>query len=325
MSLQAKENLIHDIEEGVGEYLTVRQTRQVKATVKDALGRYEVEEIESGTVSTDLLTVFLDAKRIEGKSEKTLNRYAYILEKMIFGIGKPIEKITTSDIRQWFSAEKSRGLSDRSLDGNRNVCSSFFGWLFREQLIQQNPINNFTAIKFRKEIRKPFTAAEIERLKRACDSMRDLAVIHFLRSTGCRIGEVERLNIDDIDLERRTGEVIGKGDKPRKIFFDDVTAECLRDYLSERKDSSPALFAGRGSERLQQQAFRKMLNGIGRKAKVENVHPHRFRRTLATHLAEVGMPVQEIACILGHENINTTMTYIKVNEASVENKYRRYM
>lgn len=325
MSLQAKENLIHDIEEGVGEYLTVRQTRQVKATVKDALGGYEVEEVESGTVSTDLLTVFLDAKRVEGKSKKTLGRYSYMMEKLIFGIGKPIEQITINDIRAWFASEKDRGISERSLDGMRNICSSFFGWLYREGMIKSNPMNNFGAIKYRKEIREPYSSAEIERLKRACRDIRELALINFLRSTGCRIGEIEKLNRADIDIEHQTGTVIGKGDKPRKIYFDDVTAECLREYLESRTDTYPALFAGKGTERMSQQGFRKLLNVIGAKANVENVHPHRFRRTLATHLAEVGMPVQEIACILGHENINTTMTYIKVNETSVENKYRRYM
>lgn len=325
MTQTAKDALIHDLEENVGEFLTFKHTRMVSDALGNVLTDYDVEQVSAAKVNTDLLKLFINAKTVEGKSPKTTARYEYVLEKAIFGIGKPIENITVNDIRTWFSAEKDRGISDRSLDGARSVCSSFFGWLFRESLIKQNPMNNFSKIKYRKEIRLPFSNVEMERIKRSCKNTRDLTIVHFLRSTGCRIGEVERLNRCDIDVERHCGTVIGKGDKPRKIYFDDITAECLKEYLGSRTDSDSALFVGRGTSRVTQQAIRKMLTKIGTDANVENVHPHRFRRTLATHLAELGMPVQQIAAILGHENINTTMKYITVNDTMVEGDYRRYM
>ena len=222
------------------------------------------------------------------------------------------------------SEEKDRGISDRSLAGLRCVYSSFFGWLCRESLIKTNPVNNIGTIKYRDEVRLPFSDVEFERLKRACRTKRDIAVIQFLNTTGARIGEVVALNRADIDMTGRKAKVLGKGNKERTVFFDDVTADVLKDYLESRTDSDPALFIGKRG-RFEAGGFRVLLNQIGERAHVENVHPHRFRRTLATKLAKQGMPVQNIAAILGHSNINTTMKYVFMDTTSVENEYRRYI
>ena len=325
MTVAAKQSLAHDIEEGIGDYLTVKLTRQVRATVDECLQRYEVEELSSGEICMDMLQSFLDAKRVEGRSPKTIGRYSYILEKLIGGIGRPIEQITTQDLRSYFSAEKERGISDRSLEGLRTICSSFFGWLLKEGMIKTNPCGNFGSIKYRKEVRKPFSSAELERLKRACKTTRDLTMICFLNCTGARISEICALNREDVNLEKQEAKVLGKGNKERTVFIDDVTAELLHDYIDERKDDMTALFIGKRNERLQPGGVRAMLNQIGDAANVENVHPHRFRRTLATNLITKGMPIQKVAFILGHANINTTMTYVYTDKADVESDYRKYM
>lgn len=201
---------------------------------------------------------------------------------------------------------------------------SFFGWVQREGLIPNNPCGNLSTIKCGKEVRLPFSDVDIERLKETCETARDKALIAFLLSTGCRVGEVCGLNRADIDFANLECTVLGKGNKERTVYLDNVAAMQLRIYLNTRTDTCEALFAGKGSERLQAGGIRKRLNEIGEKAGVENVHPHRFRRTLATTLINHGMPIQEVAKILGHEKIDTTMTYVYIDKTNVKNAYRRY-
>ena len=324
MSVAAKAELKHDIEEEIGEFLTVKQTRNVSKCVDNVLQKYDVEQIQAGEVNTDMIDAFLDAKRVEGRSPKTINRYSYMLERMLIGIGKPIETISTVDLRAYFAAEKERGISDRSIDGMRSIYSSFFRWADQENMIRKNPVVNIGPIKYRKEIRIPLSNAEMERLKRSCDNTRDLTIICFLACTGARISEVVALNRDDIDFDKLEVTVLGKGNKERTVFFDDVTAELLKKYFDERDDDDPALFAGKRG-RYTPGGIRALLNQIGDRAGVENVHPHRFRRTLATNLINHGMPIQNVAYILGHANVNTTMTYVFVDKMNVENEYRRYI
>ena len=180
------------------------------------------------------------------------------------------------------------------------------------------------AIKQQKVIRKPFSSVEIERLKQAAESCRDRAVIAFLLSTGCRISEVCALDVLDIDFHRRRVKVLGKGNKERVVYVDDVTVLYLNEYLRERCDAEPALFLGKGSSRMTPGGIRAMLKRLERRSGVENVHPHRFRRTLATNLINHGMPIQEVAAILGHDKIDTTMTYVYIDQTNVEHAYRRY-
>ena len=220
---------------------------------------------------------------------------------------------------------KDRGLSDRTLEGIRSVFSSYFGWLQKEGLITKNPCANLGPIKYMKKVRLPFSDVELHKIKEACKSKRDLAIVYFLLSTGCRISEVCALNRDSIDFDKKECVVLGKGNKERKVYIDNVTAMILQRYLDERTDASEALFAGKGTDRMKPGGMRKLLNGIADRAGVENVHPHRFRRTLATNLINRGMTIQEVANILGHENINTTMTYVFVDQANVHNSYERYV
>lgn len=215
-------------------------------------------------------------------------------------------------------------IADRTLEGYRTVFSSFFGWLYKEKLIQDNPCANLGPIKHMKKVRVPYSEVELEKLKEACQTVRDKTIIYFLLSTGCRISEICGLDRDDIDFMTLECTVLGKGNKERTVFLDDITAMMLKRYLAERKDNSPALFIGKGSERMTPGGVRFRLKTIAERAGVQNVHPHRFRRTLATNLIDRGMPIQEVASILGHDNINTTMTYVYIKKENVKNAYRKY-
>ncbi len=330
MTVQDKEQLVNNVTAEIGEFLTVVQTNKVKETLANELQSYDVVALTPGEVDTDsmnMLQFFLDAKRTEGRSEGTINRYSYHLEKLLFAIGVPIKQITVYHLRAYLMEEKKRGLSDRSLEGIRSIMSSFFGWLWKENLLPINPCGNIAPIKCRKEIRLPFSAVELEKLKSGCTNARDKAIVYFLLGTGARISEVCALNRDDVDFQKMECMVLGKGNKERTVYFDSVTAMVLRSYLLKRTDESPALFSGNRknrSDRLTPHGVRGMLNHLGERAGVENVHPHRFRRTLATNLIDHGMPIQEVSSILGHENINTTMKYVFVDKNNVKNSYRKY-
>ncbi len=328
MSVVAKQLFISDLTEQLESMLTVKTMTEVINAVNEVFNQYRLERCEEQIGQQDfedILTSFINAKRVEGKSEKTLIRYEYIINRFREHDSTPIRKITVYNLRDYFSSEKKRGISDSTLEGIREVFSSFFGWSYREGLIPNNPIGNLSSIKCRKEVRMPYSDVDIERLKEACRSTRDKAIITFLISTGCRISEVCGLDRRDIDFQNLECTVLGKGNKERTVYLDSVAAMQLQKYLSERKDNDPALFVGKGTERLHPGGVRKRLNEIGETAGVENVHPHRFRRTLATNLINHGMPIQEVANILGHEKINTTMTYVYIDKQNVKNSYRKYV
>ena len=204
------------------------------------------------------------------------------------------------------------------------MFNSFFGWIHREGLIPTNPCANLNPIKCKKEERKPFSDIDIERLKEACTNVRDKAIITFLLATGCRISEVCALNIEDIDFQNQECVVLGKGNKERTVYLDNIATMQLDKYLSCRFDRDKALFIGKNTIRMHPGGIRKRLHELGDKAGVTNVHPHRFRRTLATNLIDRGMAIQEVAKILGHEKIDTTMKYVYTNQVNVKNAYRKF-
>lgn len=325
MSIQAKQLLIKDIKQEIDDYLPATQSDRVIKSINDALVSYEVEEVSGSydAKSDELLIAFIDAKEIEGRSKKTLNRYRYILEKMIQGIGIPVSRMTVFHIRSYLMQEKKRGLSDSSLEGLRSVLSSFFSWLYQEGLIQANPLANISTIKCTKQIKLPFSQLELELIKQACRTSRERALVSFLKATGCRVGEVCLLDRDAVDLKNLECKVLGKGDKERIVYLDEVACMELEKYLKSRTDDDPCLFRGiRG--RSTEQGVRALLKSLEKRSGVVNVHPHRFRRTLATNLIDRGMPIQEVAYILGHDNINTTMKYVFIEKTNVKAAYRKY-
>lgn len=296
------------------------------------LNNYEIQERCTDVALADdsadrMLKKFLATKRIEGIAESTLLRYAEENKKLIRFLGKPLYEVSTYDIRFYLSYRRENSgkkLGNRTLDGMRRCYSSFFSWLSAEGLIGRNPCAAIKQIKYRKEVKKPYSAAEMEKLRRACGNKRDLALLDFLYCTGCRVSEVARLNIDDIDFENMECTVLGKGNKERTVYLSEVAAMNLGEYLASREDGNEALFTGKGTERLGKNGIEVLLKRLGKKAGVINVHPHRYRRTLATNLLDRGMNIQDVAVILGHADLKTTQVYCYISQKNVKNAYSKY-
>lgn len=328
MALLDKKLYLADLEAKLNDFVPANDVRRIIEQAADALARYEIETVSEDSVgSTDsenLVKLFLDAKGVEGRSAGTIAHYKYILGRLMEDTNVPLDKITVHHLRSWLMQEKERGISLRTLEGNRYVFTSFFGWAWKEELIAKNPTNNLAPIKQQKVIRKPYSSVEMEKLKENAASTRDLALIAFLVSTGCRISEVCALNVLDIDFRSRSVKVLGKGNKERVVYLDDVCVMYLERYFQERNDDKEALFLGKGTNRMTPHGVRAMLKRIEARSGVENVHPHRFRRTLATNLINHGMPIQEVAAVLGHDKIDTTMKYVYIDQRNVETAYRKY-
>ena len=324
MAFEAKAALMNEIERNLGSMVTAADMPRVMAALADTLAGYDVEARRQSEGADDLLSAYLAALSVEGRSAKTVERYEYIIRRMMQAVQTPTRNITVYHLRKYLADEKARGISDRTLEGSRQVFSAYFNWLQRERLIEQNPAGNLGAIKYMKKQKDVYSDADIERMKFGCSCIRDRAIVAFLRATGCRISEMCGLNRDDVDLNSLECTVLGKGNKERVVYLDQVAGMVLRNYLDQRTDDHPALFIGRGSERMTPHGIRKMLNQLGEKAHVEHVHPHKFRRTTATNLIRHGMPIQEVAAILGHDKLDTTMQYVVLDKTDVKAAYRKY-
>ena len=329
MAVLDKKLLLAEMEKKMNAYVPADTVRRIITDAAEAMTDYEVTRNSPGdgggeSESGQLLNLFLDAKRIEGKSEKTIKLYRYIMERFHKDVNVPFKNVTVYHLRQYMMAEKNRGISMNTIKHNGWVYSSFFGWLYKEGLIPADPTANLGQIKAKAHDELPFTGEQIQLIKENCiDSCQD-AIVHFLLSTGCRIAEVCSVNRNDIDFTNLRLEVNGKGDKTRTVYIDNVTAMMLKRYIASRKDIDPALFYSRNHCRFTENGIRSMLNRIGKRACVPNVHPHRFRHTFATNLIDHGMSIQEVSVILGHADIRTTMRYIHMNEKNAENSYRKY-
>lgn len=327
MSITAKQFLIKTLGAELSREITAHDLEIVESKLNDVLAMFEVEAAPEGKVdaeSDDLLEAFLTAKRIEGRSEKTLALYRYRIGQLAAAADVPMRRITVFHLRRFLMDEKERGVADKTLEGMRSIYCSYFGWLHKEGLLPANPCANLAPIKVAKVVRLPFSDVDLERLREACETPRDKAIVAFLLSTGCRVSEMCGLDRDDIDFSR--GEVIvrGKGNKERTVFLGSVALMHLRRYLLERTDDSPALFASRSSDRLTPNGVRRVLHMAADRAGVQNVHPHRFRRTLATNLIDHGMPVQQVASVLGHDKLDTTMGYVHQRTEDIHNNYRKF-
>lgn len=325
MSIAAKQLFLKDLENRLGSIMTVDQLNSALPILSEVVNSYDIEELPADDRSSmDMLKAFIEAKEIEGRSSKTLKIYEYLISRFLSGVKAPTEKVTVYHIRSFLMSEKQRGIGDSTLGSLRSVLSSYFGWLHKEGLIQMNPCSNLGTIKCPKVVREPFSKTDIERMKEGCKSPRDKAIIAFLLSSGCRISEVCSLNRTDIDFQTGECKVLGKGNKERIVYLDSVAVMLLRRYLSTRDDAHNALFLGLRNERLEPGGVRVMLKVLGKKTGVANIHPHRFRRTLATNLISRGMPIQEVAAVLGHDKLDTTMRYVYLEKSAIKNSYRKY-
>ena len=325
MAIEAKAILLKTLEQSLSTQITAADMTKVLSTVADKLSIFDVQQVDTETSEKDdLLDAYVAAMQIQGRSQKTIDRYVYIIKRMMEFVKVHTRNVTVYHLRRYLAQEKARGISDRTLEGNRQVFSAYFNWLQREGLIDGNPTANLGAIKYQKKIKVIYSDVDMERMKYSCESLRDRAIVCFLRSTGCRISEMTQLNRDDVDLVNLECTVVGKGNKERTVYLDAVTGMLLREYLNSRTDLMPALFVGKGTERLKPGGVRYMLCNLANKANVEHVHPHKFRRTLATNLIRHGMPIQEVAAILGHDKLDTTMQYVVLDKSDVKNAYRKY-
>ncbi|MBS6195496.1 MAG: tyrosine-type recombinase/integrase [Clostridiales bacterium] len=304
---------------------------RVERVLHIQLSNYEVQErcteivVHDGS-SIGLVRKFIATKRLEGKSERTLRKYQPELEQLVEFLDKKLYEVETYDLRLYLALYKeNRGVSNRTLDNIRKTISSFFGWLNDEGHIGRNPARALKQIKYPHINRKPFTPVDREKLKNACEFLRDLALTEFLYASGLRVSEVASLNRDSINFITREATVIGKGAKERKFYLSEVCAEYLQQYLKSRTDNNPALFASVKSpyNRLGKEGIEVAVKRLGQKAGVENVHPHRFRRTLATDLVRKNVPIQDVAEILGHADLRTTQVYVCLDQESVKYHYNR--
>ena len=309
----------------LAEMQPILKASQLKR-LKDALDRaFEPKQNETNET---LLQTFLTAKEVEGCSSKTLQYYDDTLVRALATIGKPIGAIESDDLRQYLNDyEVTRHTSKVTIDNIRRIMSSFFSWLEDEDDIVKSPVRRIRRVKTAQVTREVFSDEELESIRGACASKRDLAIVDLLASTGMRVGELVRLNKEDVNFHERECLVTGKGNKQRPVYFDARAKLHLVEYLASRADASSALFVSLGpsGRRITVGAVELRLRNLGRVSGVQCVHPHKFRRTLATHAIDKGMPIEQVQKLLGHAKIETTMHYAMVNQNNVKASHRKYL
>lgn len=276
----------------------------------------------------NLLSSFLSAKRVEGCSEKTLRYYGSTLQTVLTEIDVPARQVTTNDIRRYLADYQNRNsVSKVTIDNIRRILSSFYSWLEDEDFILKSPVRRIKKVKVSKIVKEVYTDEALEVMRDSCEELRDLAMIDILSSTGMRVGELVNLNRADIDFQNRECVVLGKGDKERVVYFDARTKVHLYNYVESRTDSNPALFVTLNNpfNRLKISGVEKRLRDIGYRLGIGKVHPHKFRRTLATKAIDKGMPIEQVQRLLGHQKIDTTMEYAMVNQNNVKISHRKYI
>lgn len=288
----------------------------------------EIKKIEELEENKKLIDLFLSSKKIEGCSNRTIKYYEEIINKFISEFDKSIKNIDTDNIRQYLSEYKElSNCSSITIDNLRRVLSSFFSWLEDEDYIIKSPVRRIHKIKTATIVKETLTDENIEKLRDECENIRDLCLIELLISTGMRVGEIVNLNKNDINFEERSCIVLGKGNKQREVYFDAKTKLHLQNYLSKREDINKALFVSmrKPHQRLSISGIELIVRNIGLNSKINNVHPHKFRRTLATMAIDKGMPIEQVQKLLGHVKIETTMHYAMVNQSNVKLSHRRYI
>ena len=301
------------------------QSQQLKALFQKV---FEKENARQEKNKTETLELFLTAKKVEGCSSRTTKYYKYVITSFLNSVNGKLSDIATDDIRSYLNSKFDEGkISNVSVDNTRRILSSFFAWLAEEDYIIRNPMKRIHKIKAMKPVREAYTDEMLETIKAACTSTRDLAIIELLASTGMRVGELVRINKTDVDFEKREIIVLGKGNKQRRVYFDAKTKLHIKSYLKSRLDNNDALFASLFSpfNRLKISGVEIVLRKIGKKTNLSKVHPHRFRRTLATKAIDKGMPLEQVQILLGHAKIDTTLHYAIVDQNNVRNSYHRYL
>lgn len=328
------EKYITEVIQRAMEYLNQEQCKRLNTDLHISLQKYEdlkerctdIMDIEKSYLQ--YLQLFIIRKKTEGKSNRTLEQYQLHLKKLLQDLNKPLGKITEDDLFIYLARyQKTRNVSNTYLDNMRLVFSSFFTWCNNKGYISKNPTIGLEPIKSEKKIKKPFSDEELEKLRRACTQERDIALIEFLYSTGVRASELIALNRNDVDFNGKTAIVIGKGNKEREVYLTATASLHLKKYLNGRTDDNESLFVGirKPNKKLTVAGLEHIIKDLGKLASVENCHPHRFRRTMATNVLRKGAPLEEVKELLGHTKLDTTMIYCTISKENVKYTHQRLM
>lgn len=326
-----KQQIITDVVQHMLPHLDNMQLKELQKVLEHTLFDCEItkqEEKETTNENPKLVDDFVAAKRIEGCSEKTLKYYRTTIETMVTSIDKSIRHIQTEDLRSYLTDYQSKNQSSRvTIDNIRRILSSFFSWLEDEDYILKSPVRRIHKVKTASNIKETYTDEELEKMRDNCTELRDLAIIDMLASTGMRIGEMVLLNKMDINFNERECVVFGKGDKERIVYFDARAKIHLQNYINSRTDDNPALFVTLRSphKRIKIGGIETRLREMGKVLEIEKVHPHKFRRTLATMAIDKGMPIEQLQQLLGHKRIDTTLQYAMVKQSNVKIAHRKYI
>ena len=329
--INMKTKLISKIQNQMEPYLNPEQYLKLTNSLLNTLKDIEITDKNNELSEIDnfkLLKLFLSAKQVEGCSDKTITYYKSTIEKMLGKIKKQVYNITTDDLRTYlFNHKAEKKSSKTTIDNIRRIFSSFFSWLEDEDYILKNPVRRIHRVKTGRVVKEVLSDENLEVLRDNCVEKRDLAIVELLTSTGIRVGELVRLNISDIDFYERECVVFGKGESERVVYFDARTKIHLIEYLQSRNDDNPALFVSlnKPHERLGISGIETRLRELGNKCNIKKVHPHKFRRTLATNAIDKGMPIEQVQKLLGHVQIDTTMQYAMVNQSNVKLAHRKFI
>ena len=325
-----KEKVIKEIEQKMASILNNEQKEKLKEVLLYTFYNIEVTSIKDELVedTTDYAKMFIAAKRIEGCSERTLNYYETTIKTMIDKLSKKVNSIETEDLRNYLSEYQAKNnCSKVTIDNVRRILSSFFAWLEDEDYIMKSPVRRIHKVKATQTVKETYTDEELEEMRDACLEIRDLAMVDFLASTGVRVGELVNLDRVDIDMQERSCVVLGKGGKEREVYFDARTKIHLQNYLNTRTDNNSALFVSllRPYDRLKISGVEIRLRELGKRINIKKIHPHKFRRTMATKAIDKGMPIEQVQVLLGHRKIDTTLQYAMVNQNNVRNSHKRFI
>lgn len=327
-----KETFINEVVQSMLPYLDNGQLVKLKKSLRLALQGKTIFEEEIDTKKKEenrhLTELFIAAKRVEGCSEKSLKYYSVTITTLLNAIQKDIRHIVTDDLREYLTDYQTKKHASKvTIDNIRRILSSFFSWLEDEDYIVKSPVRRIHKVKTTSSIKEIYSDESLESMRDNCVTLRDLAIIDMLASTGMRVGEMVLLNRDDIDFHERECIVLGKGDKERPVYFDARTKLHLKQYLDSRIDDNPALFVSLKAPytRLKIGGVEVRIRELGRKLGIKKAHPHKFRRTLATTVIDKGMPIEQLQTLLGHARIDTTLMYAKVKQSNVKLAHRKYI
>lgn len=328
-----KEKLIKTVLDNMNGMLSEEQVELLHYAMEEALAEFDVsQKMSDGEIrekeNAELLDVFISAKKIEGCSDKTLHYYKSSIEKLMVAVNKRVQEIVTNDIRCYLAEQQeNHQLSKVTIDNLRRIFSSFFSWLEDEDYIVKSPVRRIHKVRTDTLVKEIISDENMEVLRDSCQELRDIAMIDLLASTGMRVGELVKMNREDIDFHERQCVVFGKGNKEREVYFNARTKIHLKKYLDERTDDNSALFVSltKPHTRLTISGVEVRLRNLGKRASLYKVHPHKFRRTLATMAIDKGMPIEQVQKLLGHVKIDTTLHYAMVNQTNVKMAHRKYL